>query len=53
MLLEQIKNYEIFRPKCDYSKEPLLRIPPILRTIPGNLQQIFTASALQAARHFY
>ena len=23
MLLEQIKNYEIFRPKCDYSKEIL------------------------------
>ena len=23
MLLEQIKNYEIFRPKCDYTKEIL------------------------------
>jgi ArsR family metal-binding transcriptional regulator len=23
MLLEQIKNYEIFRPKCDYTKEVL------------------------------
>jgi hypothetical protein len=23
MLLEQIKNYQIFRPKCDYTKEIL------------------------------
>ena len=23
MLLEQIKNYEIFRPKCDFTKENL------------------------------
>ena len=23
MLLDQIKNYEIFRPKCDHSKEIL------------------------------
>ena len=23
MLLDQIKNYEIFRPKCDYTKEIL------------------------------
>jgi ArsR family metal-binding transcriptional regulator len=37
MLLDQINNYEIFRPKCDYSKE----IPHALATFEADISPVF------------
>src|SRR4030042_4921090 len=37
MLLDQIKNYEIFRPKCDHSKEILHAIA----TFDGDISPVF------------